>query len=317
MILSYLYKILILFFILACNSYAECFSFIPYASNGKIVYLPETLKFCFSKGDGEIHIETDENGARLINVNSEHDSSKVHVFGDSQILGIDWSSKDSDTIHDIAEIFPNKNLVLYAAPNNGPFQVTEKLRDMNETKINYKSDIVLGFNYGTDIFRIQPGWKVEDFVPLNEKNIYDVLKSPFIYDLIILKGMVEGKFFTITNDVRQSNLKQFLSIDDEELQLSMSKIIDQIRDVLSNFDSKKTLIIYPPYWGYEENNEKLHENVAKPFFLFACDQRLLNIFDKILVGELKDSLRLSSDKRHFKTSSLNYESINEVEVCKS
>ena len=80
---------------------------------------------------------------------------------------------------------------------------------------------------------------------------------------------------------------------------------------------KKTLIIYPPYWGYEENNKKLHENVAQPFFLFACDQRLVNIFDKILVGELKDSLNLSSDKRHFKTSSLNYENINEVEVCKS
>ena len=317
MILSYSYKILILFFILAGNLSAECFSFIPYASNGKFVYLPENLEFCFSKGDGDIHIETNEDGARLINANSEHGSSTVHIFGDSQILGIDWSSKDSDTIHDIAGIFPNKNLILYAAPNNGPFQVTEKLKEISESKINYKSDLVLGFNYGTDIFRIQPGWKVEDFVPLNEENIYDVLKSPFIYDLIILKGMVEGKFFTITNDVRQSNLNQFLNIDDDELQLSMSKIIDQMRDVLSNFNSKKTLIIYPPYWGYEENNEKLLENVAQHFFLFACDQRLVNIFDKIFVGELIGSLSLSSDKRHFKTSSLNYENINEVEVCKS
>jgi hypothetical protein len=316
MIIRYFFKILIIFFILSGNLSAKCFSFIPYASNGKFVYLPENLEFCFSKGDGDIHIETNENGARLINVNSEHDSSEIHVFGDSQILGIDWSSKDSKKIHDIAGIFPNKKLILYAAPNNGPFQVTEKLKDMSETKINYKSEIVLGFNYGTDIFRIQPGWKVEDFVPLNEENIYDVLKSPFIYDLIILKGMVEGKFFTITNDVRESNLNQFLSIDDEELNLSMSKIIDQINGVLSNFDSKKTLIIYPPYWGYEENNKELHQNVAKPFFLFACDQRLVNIFDKILIGELKDTLNLSSDKRHFKTSSLNYKNINEAEICK-
>ena len=317
MILGYSHKILILFFVLAGNLSAECFNFIPYASNGKFVYLPENLDFCFSKGDGDIYMETNENGARLINVNSEKDSSKVHVFGDSQILGIDWSSKGTDTIHDISGIFPNKNLILYAAPNNGPFQVSEKLKNMDESIINNESDIVLGFNYGTDIFRIQPEWKVEDFVPLNEETIYDVLKFPFIYDLIILKGIVEGKFFTISNDVRKSNLNQFLSIDDEELQISISKIINQIRDVLSNFDSKKTLIIYPPYWGYEENNPKLLENVAKPFFLFACDQRLANIFDKIIVGKLKDKLILSSDKRHFKTSSLNYENINEVVICES
>tara|TARA_B000000557_G_C20594262_1_gene366915 strand:+ start:97 stop:348 length:252 start_codon:yes stop_codon:yes gene_type:complete len=80
---------------------------------------------------------------------------------------------------------------------------------------------------------------------------------------------------------------------------------------------KKTFIIYPPYWGYEENNKKLRKNVAEPFFFFACDQRLANIFDKILIGELRDKLDLTSDKRHFKTSSLNYENINEVEICKS
>ena len=315
--LSYSYKILILFFVLASNLSAECFSFIPYAYNGKFVYLPENTEFCFIKGDGDIHIETNEDGARLINVNSKNDSSEVQVFGDSQILGIDWSSNDTNTVHDIAEIFPNKNLILYAAPNNSPFQVSEKLKDISETKINHESEIVLGFNYGTDIFRIQPGWKVEDFVPLNEENINDVLKFPFIYDLIILKGMVEGKFFTITNDVRESNLNQFLGIDDEVLKLSISKIIDQIGNVLRNFDSKKTFIIYPPYWGYEENNKKLRRNVAEPFFFFACDQRLANIFDKILIGELKDKLDLTSDKRHFKTSSLNYKNINEVEICKN
>ena len=129
--------------------------------------------------------------------------------------------------------------------------------------------------------------------------------------------MVEGKFFTIAKDVKKSNLNQFLNIDDEKLQLSTSKIIYEISDVLINFDAKKTLIIYPPYWGYEENNKKLHENVAKSFFLFACDQRLANIFDKILVGELKDKLDLSSDKRHFKTSSLNYKNIYEDEICES
>ena len=317
MILSYFYKILILFFVLSGNLLAECFSFIPYASNGKFVYLPENLEFCFSKGDGDIHVETNADGARLINANSEHDSSEVHVFGDSQILGIDWSSKDTETIHDIARIFPNKKLILYAAPNNGPFQVTEKLRFMNNSEIIDKSEIVIGFNYGTDIFRIQPGWQIEDFVPLNQNNIHDVLKSPFIYDLIILKGMVEGKFFTIAKDVKKSNLNQFLNIGDKENQSSMTKMIDQLRDVLRNFKSKKTLIIYPPYWGYEDNNKNLNKNVAKQFFLFACDKRFIDIFDKILIGEIKDSLNLSGDKRHFKTSSLNYVNINEVKYCMS
>ena len=71
-----------------------------------------------------IYIQLNEDGARLININSKNDSSEVD-FGDSQILGIDWSSNDTDTVHDIAEIFQTKNLILYAAPNNNPMELVK------------------------------------------------------------------------------------------------------------------------------------------------------------------------------------------------
>ena len=50
----------------------------------------------------------------------------------------------------------NHKLVFYGAPNNGPFETINYLKLISEHK-QFK-EIVVGFNYGTDIFRIMPSW---------------------------------------------------------------------------------------------------------------------------------------------------------------
>ena len=55
MIIKNCFQIIIFFFILTNNLYA-CFSFLPYAFNGKFAYLPKNMEICFNKNDGEIFL---------------------------------------------------------------------------------------------------------------------------------------------------------------------------------------------------------------------------------------------------------------------
>ena len=48
-------------------------------------------------------------------------------------------------------------------------------------------EVIIGFNYGTDIFRVNKNWNAENFIALDEDSLEKVLKSPFVYDLIIVR----------------------------------------------------------------------------------------------------------------------------------
>ena len=300
---------------LANNLFAGCYSFIPYAYNGKFVYLPKSDEFCFNKSDGEIFMKTNNLGARLINLDENKVKNKLYVFGDSQILGIDWSDKNNFQEHDLTNLFPDKKIIIYAAPNNGPLQSIERIKEILIESPEEDSEIIIGFNYGTDIFRILDNWNIENFIPLDEQSLDKVLRTPILYDLIIIKGMIEGKYFTITKEISNSNLNQFVSIEKNELMNSISSWIKTTESTLKELNMKKRLIIYPPYWGFEKDNAILLNEVNEKFSTFICDDRLESIFDEILIGTPKEKLTLSGDGRHFSNSSLKYYSKEERNDC--
>ena len=59
--------------------------------------------------------------AGVITVNDDYKTTLA--FGESQLLGLDSSDKNKPFVHDLLKIFPNRNFIIYAAPNNGPFEV--------------------------------------------------------------------------------------------------------------------------------------------------------------------------------------------------
>ena len=314
MIIKNFFQIIIFIFILTNNLYA-CFSFLPYAFNGKYAFLPQNMEICFKKNDGQIVFTTNIDGARVIESNKiDDDSMPLYIFGDSQILGIDWSDDNKKLQHDIAMEFPDRSMIIFAAPNNGPLQTLERLKNLFKDSSNEVKEVIIGFNYGTDIFRINKNWKAENFIPLDEGSLESVLKSPFVYDLIIIKGMLEGKYFTMTNDVAESNLNQFLSVSDDELKKSVDSWLIQLENILDKNEIEINFLIYPPYWGFEDNGRELKAEVMNKYLYLVCNEKLNDIFDNTFLSFPKEMLILSGDGRHFATGSLEYFNMDEVDM---
>jgi len=309
----YLRFIIPIFIIISSTEvFASCFSFLPYAFNGQYVHLPKDLEFCYKKLDGEIFIKTNKDGGRLINYKKTSSEKRILAFGDSQLLGIDFSQTNKVDQHDLEALFPGYFIEIYAAPNNGPYQSLIHIDEIRKLITNKNDQIVVSFNYGTDIFRVLSEWNVENFVPLNSKSLETVLKNSYIYDLIILKGIMEGKFFSIKNDVNESNYNQYINIKKYELEKQLSIWAKKLSLVLSEVGNSKTLIIYPPYWGFEKSGIKLKNSISKDYYKFICRKDLHKIFTEVLFAETVPAVILTGDKRHFRQSSLKYLKANEV-----
>ena len=303
------YRLIILQFIIIISStqvLASCFSFLPYAFNGEYVYLPTDLEFCYKHLDGEIFIKTNKNSGRLINYEKNNLRKKILAFGDSQLLGVDFSQLNKTEKHDLEVLFPDYLIEIYAAPNNGPNQSLMHINELKKSITNKEDHIVVSFNYGTDIFRVLNEWNVENFVPLDEESLKTVLKNSYVYDLIILKGVIEGKFFSIKKDLNNSNLNYYLNIEKNKLNKDLAMWLRKLNDVINQLDNRKTLIIYPPYWGFEKSKNSLISNIKKDYDNFICRDDLHNVFSEIIFAEIKSELTLTGDQRHLASSSLNY-----------
>ena len=64
------------------------------------------------KNDGEIFFTTNMDGARVIvnEIDTDDNSMPLYIFGDSQILGIDWSDNNEKLKHDITMEFPDRSM---------------------------------------------------------------------------------------------------------------------------------------------------------------------------------------------------------------
>ena len=141
-----------------------------------------------------INYKTNKLFARVIS-NSVDKNNKIYAFGDSQLLGIDWDTSYYEK-HDLSKIYKKSDISIFAAPNNGPFQsinFTNYILMNSNTKIKH---IVYTLNYGNDIFRLQKKWNLKNFVPLESDDLSKIMSNPSLYDLILLKGLLSGKFFS-------------------------------------------------------------------------------------------------------------------------
>ena len=62
-------------------------------------------------------------------------------------------------------------------------------------------NLIIGFNYGTDIFRIDPDWKPEKFVPLDMSQLQRSFIIPGYHDVTLFIARLRGVKFgsTVSN----------------------------------------------------------------------------------------------------------------------
>jgi hypothetical protein len=291
---------------LFANEIKNCFSYIPYAYNSLYVTLPNNKDICYYYDTKKIKLKTNANGGRIIS--NKGSGAEIIAFGESQLLGLDWPQNKNNDPHDLEVLFPEQKITAYAAPNNGPYEWLRRIDILEKNNTNYFQDkeIVLGFNYGSDIFRIRNNWKPEIVIPFNENDLKYITKSIFLYELFIIKARLFGKFFQKKSFKSSEIISEYLSIGRDDNIQNIKNLLKMIKQSPILKSKKLSIIFYPPWWNYDTDSIYT-ERITKDFEHISCIFIQEEIFSEVLVSSPKKrSGSLTYDGRHYINSELNY-----------
>ena len=233
--------------------------------------------------------------------------NEIIAFGESQLLGLDLSDLRTNIKHDLSRLFPYSSITIYAAPNNGPLQALQQIKRVHSFEALNDKNIVVGFNFGTDIFRIQDHWNPKKFVPMDMSQLRRSFSIPGYHDIMLFFARLRGVKFGGT----ESNSK---SIRRLYFQMEKHHRIGNIKSWLSKLDKseiklgkKRYFILYPPYWYIGANkNEK--QDIGDDYFELACIAHNSGIFEEIFVARMpKETSKFALDNRHFLSGEMNFE----------
>jgi len=219
-----------------------CLSFLPYGFNGSYVHLPQSASFCVKQGKTTIKYQTDNYGGRLLY--DEDLNNKIQVFGDSQVLALDIENVEQ---HYLNALYKKNNLIIYAAPNNGPYEV---INFLNKNKKTLQKKIIVAFSFSTDLYRILNYWNPENFVALKDYELDEILEHPFKYRLIVFKNLLFNKNFTISRYDNEKMQNLFLNSDQDKLYKNLTKYFNELNKTANKLDIEIDLIVTHPYWVY-------------------------------------------------------------------
>lgn len=283
---------LIIFTILNLNT---CFTLPPHGYINGYSSLVYSKKFCIKDYEAKVIFETNSEGARILKDSDSKDF--VKVFGDSQALGLDVKNKAD---HYLNKIFTNKNFLIYAAPNNGPYEVLNSL-ELNAQDYDH---IILNFNASTDFFRIGNDWNMYQHVhlSLNSANLFSLF--PLFYDfyklIIFYKNDYKSKIFN-TKQMQNS----FLELKNENLLKNTDLYFEKLNHLILKKKLSFEFIITHPYWLYDfsEDSLVLNNNVLSKYedLIFEISMKYPNI----IFSKPQYSLnieRLTYDQRHLRSN---------------
>ena len=306
--------LLIIFFLILTISPSKskgCLDFLPFGHNDNYVQLPKETEFCIKYRKQNLIFKTDTRGGRFFKKTSEN---AVQVFGDSQILGIDIQNQKD---HFLSKSY-SEDLIIYAAPNNGPYQVLNFII-INQEKI--KKKIIISFNLSVDMFRLSPNYNIQNYVSIREDQLDDIMKNPYKYRFNILKNLITNKFFTISRKNQKDMQKLFEQTNIADLKKNLNIYFDNLIEIKNKINLDKDFIITMPYWIYEEN-EKLEKflinnNLENKLKYIICDNSFKNLkLENFYISILKDENQiLTLDKRHIKSKKLTLTTLNNY--CKT
>ena len=306
--------IIFIYFILFTNplNAKNCLSFLPYGFNDSYVHLPQSASFCVKQGKIKYTYKTDNYGGRLLY--NDYADNKIQVFGDSQVLGLDVDRIEQ---HYLNTLYKKSNFIIYAAPNNGPYEV---INFLNQNKKILQKKIIVTFSFSTDLYRILNYWNPENFVALKDYELNEILENPFKYRLVVFKNLLLNKNFTISRYDNKKMQDLFLNSDQNEFYNNLTKYFDELNETATNIDIEIDFIVTHPYWVYSIDkknrklllNKKLNNKVERLICNSFQDKKEI---DKVLISRVPEILELNDltyDKRHLKSKILTFQHYEEV-----
>ncbi len=308
---------ILIFYSTDVNAEGSCLSFLPYGYNGNFAHLPKDNEFCVQYSpDISVPYKTDEYGGRVIFQGNR--KSQTAYFGDSQLLGLDTAAK-KHFVKQFAQ--EGENHVLYAAPNNGPFQAINFYKHISKQSLEIDK-VVFGFNFSTDIFRLVSTYDPIKFVPLDSVELDTVVNSPILYDFILFKKYMFGSSLTFDRPSNNHTRRLFTHIPQENLESLLKLYLKLLSDSLTTFNKQKVLLIFAPYWMFKsDSNEvmaidvnierKFRETICKTFLPFSEG------FTKVLIQDYGilngQEHAITWDERHFKSSHVTFKKL--MDLC--
>ena len=283
-------------------------SFLPYGYNDSYVHLPENASFCVKYGNSKKNYTTDYLGGRILINELYSNSQKIKIFGDSQVLGLDIE-KNQD--HYLYKLYKDKTFIIYAAPNNGPYEV---INFLNENKDIIDEKIIINFNLSVDLYRISDEWLPQNFVALKDYELDEILDFPFKYRIILFKNFLLNKNFEISRFNNKEMQNMFINSNHTELSNNLKIYLKKLIIIAKKFNIKVDLIFTEPYWIYSKNKEKnelqLNEELNSKLNKLICNSinsSFINNFNNVQISEPKQMLKLDDltvDRRHIKSNKI-------------
>ena len=277
---------------------SRCLENWPYGFNGLYPHLIADETFCISYGLGQINVQTDKLGRRIVGSRSSA-GTQTYAFGDSQLLGYD------DDTHHLLNLDPQSMLVLHAAPNNGPY---EYLNWYRVSQLDSASHVIFGFNLSTDIFRILPGWQPKDHILLDSASLRLYYDYPLLH---YLKGMA-----TVFSDKPKVSLKaveagpamaeRFVKTTEHQLREAADQLADVFQYSLEQRPGpvRKTFLIYQPFWASKLDLKETLRLGEFARYLGCVINQKTGATVLFAAPEPQSESSLSLDGRHWRQSSL-------------
>ena len=228
-------------FLFTINSNAKsknCLPFVPYGWNDFYVHLPQNSSFCVNADGSSLNYITDIYGGRILL--NEKSKNWKQVFGDSQVVGIDIDEIEK---HYLSNIYKNSNLIIYAAPNNGPYEV---INFLTKNKKILEERITITFNFAVDIYRISNTWHPTNYVAIKDYQLDEILENPNKYKFIILKNLLIKRNFTLRrfNNKKMQNL--FLNKKYDHIHKELIIYFKELDELARNYNLKVNFIVTHP-----------------------------------------------------------------------
>ena len=249
-------------------------------------------------------MSTNKLGGRMI----ERDSlpHEIIAFGESQLLGLDLSDLRTNTKHDLSRLFPSSSITIYAAPNNGPLQALQQIKKVNTFKPLNDKNIIVGFNFGTDIFRIQDDWNPENFVPMNMAQLNRSFSIPGYHDIILFLARLRGVKFGGTESNSKFIRKLYFQMEKHRRSENINNWLLKLSNSEIKLGKKRHFVLYPPYW-YIGAGKREKKDIETDYFELACEVHNSGIFEEILIAKMpKETVKFALDNRHFLSGEISF-----------
>jgi hypothetical protein len=263
--------------------------------------LPRAISHCVSNLSlNSINYVTDQWGGRIIS-NGSHSFPASVIFGESQALGM-----DTNELPRLYKQFDVESVVIYAAPNNGPYESYRRIALGNYQKNHY---YMMVLNLGFDLFRLGNDWDPTRNNSISLEQVEKWIESPRWVTFNNFLRSFKGEAVGLSGDDRKFKLNLYNQHRVEILQNLETYLSEFHPKTIARLGQLETIVIMP-YWMSDPMERKTLEAVI---YRSAC-KKLTSSSTWTLAQKNYADNAVTKDKRHYK-SETTFE-IKPLQVCK-